>query len=258
MQSDIRREIALALRQAVRAPIAFCFAASHASEVHLDGLEVSSSGFAELPAQSLDALAVAFQFPDALTAAGTRYCVPGGTLAASVFGALNPLRTSGRNAAVLYLHAGGALHGMAGLIRYEDDVPFDHAELQHLEQIGPVLSSLTRLHSNVVRLQRPSTPPEGVAAVTPPDGTPAARPSFARTPVGGVPAVGRSPAISLSEREQQVARLLADGSSCVNTAAVLNLSENTVRTYVRRLYRKLAVTNRVDLVQRLAVSTSTT
>ena len=55
----------------------------------------------------------------------------------------------------------------------------------------------------------------------------------------------------LSERERQVGVLLAEGYTVVNTAAILNLSESTVRTYVRRLYKKLSVSSRTDLVRQL-------
>jgi DNA-binding CsgD family transcriptional regulator len=55
----------------------------------------------------------------------------------------------------------------------------------------------------------------------------------------------------LSRREREIARLLVAGYSGVNVAAIAGLSENTVRTYVRRLYTKLAVSNRADLVRKL-------
>ena len=55
----------------------------------------------------------------------------------------------------------------------------------------------------------------------------------------------------LSKREREIARLLVAGYSGVNVAAIAGLSENTVRTYVRRLYAKLAVSNRADLVRKL-------
>jgi DNA-binding CsgD family transcriptional regulator len=56
---------------------------------------------------------------------------------------------------------------------------------------------------------------------------------------------------SLSKREREIARLLIAGYSGVNVAAIAGLSENTVRTYVRRLYGKLEVSNRADLVRKL-------
>lgn len=55
----------------------------------------------------------------------------------------------------------------------------------------------------------------------------------------------------LSKREREIARLLVAGYSGVNIAAIAGLSENTVRTYVRRLYSKLSVSNRADLVRKL-------
>ena len=55
----------------------------------------------------------------------------------------------------------------------------------------------------------------------------------------------------LSRREREIARLLVAGYSGVNVAAIAGLSENTVRTYVRRLYQKLHVNNRADLVRKL-------
>lgn len=58
-------------------------------------------------------------------------------------------------------------------------------------------------------------------------------------------------AFGLSKREREIARLLVAGYSGVNVAAISGLSENTVRTYVRRLYAKLSVSNRADLVRKL-------
>ncbi len=55
----------------------------------------------------------------------------------------------------------------------------------------------------------------------------------------------------LSRREREIARLLVAGYSGVNVAAIAGLSENTVRTYVRRLYTKIGVSNRADLVRKL-------
>ena len=56
---------------------------------------------------------------------------------------------------------------------------------------------------------------------------------------------------AFSKREREIARLLVAGYSGVNVAAISGLSENTVRTYVRRLYGKLGVSNRADLVRKL-------
>ena len=64
-------------------------------------------------------------------------------------------------------------------------------------------------------------------------------------------ALNSPPQENLSRREREIAGMLVSGYTAVNIAATYNLSENTVRTYMRRLYRKLAVYNRADLVRRL-------
>jgi DNA-binding CsgD family transcriptional regulator len=58
-------------------------------------------------------------------------------------------------------------------------------------------------------------------------------------------------AAALSHREQQIAKLLCEGHDSINVAALTGLSEHTVRTYIRRAYRKLQVNNRADLVRRM-------
>jgi len=77
--------------------------------------------------------------------------------------------------------------------------------------------------------------------------------SSARVAVIRVEPLGeKAPAMdALSRREREIARLLVAGYSGVNVAAIAGLSENTVRTYVRRLYQKLGVSNRADLVRKL-------
>jgi DNA-binding CsgD family transcriptional regulator len=75
----------------------------------------------------------------------------------------------------------------------------------------------------------------------------------ARVAVVRVEPLGEKPLAmdALSRREREIARLLVAGYSGVNVAAIAGLSENTVRTYVRRLYQKLGVSNRADLVRKL-------
>lgn len=55
----------------------------------------------------------------------------------------------------------------------------------------------------------------------------------------------------LSPREREIARYLAEGYSTINIGAILGVSPNTVRTYVRRVYTKLNVCSRVELVLRI-------
>jgi DNA-binding CsgD family transcriptional regulator len=51
----------------------------------------------------------------------------------------------------------------------------------------------------------------------------------------------------LTPREADVAFLAASGYACLNIAADLGISEHTVRTHLKRIYRKLGVSSRVSL-----------
>ncbi|HPE71070.1 MAG TPA: helix-turn-helix transcriptional regulator [Candidatus Competibacter sp.] len=62
----------------------------------------------------------------------------------------------------------------------------------------------------------------------------------------------------LSPREQEVGLALAEGLSQTAIAARLNISVQTVITYVRRLYAKLEVHNRAELLDKLRTLTSKT
>jgi len=52
----------------------------------------------------------------------------------------------------------------------------------------------------------------------------------------------------LTSREEQVVALVADGLSNRNVAAELGLSEHTVKKYLFRIFEKLGISNRVELV----------
>ena len=53
---------------------------------------------------------------------------------------------------------------------------------------------------------------------------------------------------ALTEREQQILRLVADGLSNREIADQLFLSRYTVESHVKRIYRKLAVSSRISAV----------
>ena len=61
-------------------------------------------------------------------------------------------------------------------------------------------------------------------------------------------AAGADPAAALSEREQQVLKLLAEGFLYKQAAAELGLSINTFYEHIRRIYRKLHVHSRQEAV----------
>jgi two-component system response regulator NreC len=66
-----------------------------------------------------------------------------------------------------------------------------------------------------------------------------------------------APLAGLSPREIQVLRLVAEGKSSKEIATLLDLSEQTIRSYRKSLMRKLGVNNAVTLTQ-LAYSTGLT
>ncbi len=69
----------------------------------------------------------------------------------------------------------------------------------------------------------------------------------------GARMAGCDPALeALSPRERQIASLVAVGLSDANVAARLSLSEETVGAHLRRIYKKLGVHTRVELVSRLS------
>jgi DNA-binding NarL/FixJ family response regulator len=57
----------------------------------------------------------------------------------------------------------------------------------------------------------------------------------------------------LSERENQVLRLLAQGRMYKEIAAALGITSNTVSCYIRRIYEKLHVRSRMEAVAKLSV-----
>jgi DNA-binding NarL/FixJ family response regulator len=66
--------------------------------------------------------------------------------------------------------------------------------------------------------------------------------------VQGLPSATRVPPPVLTERERQVVEQLARGLSYGQVAGVLDISANTVRTYVRGIYEKLCVCSKTEAV----------
>jgi len=55
----------------------------------------------------------------------------------------------------------------------------------------------------------------------------------------------------LTQREEQVAALLAMGLTAKNTAARLKISSETVRSHTRSIFLKLRVRNKVELAGKM-------
>src|SRR5262249_10280572 len=65
---------------------------------------------------------------------------------------------------------------------------------------------------------------------------------------------GRRSSNELTDTEQRVAALAAQGSSNREIAAALYMSEHTVAAHLTRLYRKLGIRSRAALAHRLAAN----
>lgn len=57
--------------------------------------------------------------------------------------------------------------------------------------------------------------------------------------------------INLSPREQAIAKLVAQGLPNKSIAAILNISPWTVATHLRRIFGKLSVTSRTEMIAKL-------
>ena len=66
---------------------------------------------------------------------------------------------------------------------------------------------------------------------------------------GTPPAAETAPTQSLTAREKEVLTFYCNGSSCREIAQTLFISENTVRSHLKSIYRKLDVTNQRELYQ---------
>lgn len=62
----------------------------------------------------------------------------------------------------------------------------------------------------------------------------------------------RPHAEQLSPREEEIARMIAEGYPNKTIAAVLDISSWTVNTYLRRMFAKLGVSSRAAMVAKLA------
>jgi DNA-binding CsgD family transcriptional regulator len=77
---------------------------------------------------------------------------------------------------------------------------------------------------------------------------PVAAPAPPANPAGAPAAVPSAEISELSDREQQVLDLLAQGLIYKEIADKLNIGYETVHTYIRRIYEKLQVRTRTEAV----------
>ncbi|WP_394834216.1 helix-turn-helix transcriptional regulator [Pendulispora rubella] len=135
-------------------------------------------------------------------------------------------------ALIVFLHEAGNLLAVCGLEHRADEATFTDADTARLDLLAPFILAAAwtgcDAHKKEGRCLLWATDPHAGSDKDEEPSTAMER---------------------LSVRERETARLLVAGYSIVNITAILGLSENTVRTYARRLYKKLAVSNRADLVR---------
>ena len=64
---------------------------------------------------------------------------------------------------------------------------------------------------------------------------------------------GGNPIVTLSPRERRVMQLITEGKWTKEIAAIMNLKENTISTYKRRIYDKMEVKDPIELSKKIAL-----
>jgi len=64
---------------------------------------------------------------------------------------------------------------------------------------------------------------------------------------------GGNPIVTLSPRERRVMQLINEGKWTKEIAAIMNLKENTISTYKRRIYDKMEVKDPIELSKKIAL-----
>ncbi|MGN6317757.1 response regulator transcription factor, partial [Trinickia sp.] len=118
------------------------------------------------------------------------------------------------------LRADGDVAGAFSLLRFEPESPFSRAEVESANALAPLLE--VALASRLSRESALSMPQAGLEAA--------------------------DRAARLTHREQQVARLVRNGLSNKQIARDLALAQPTVKTHLLRMFRKLGVSSRTELV----------
>jgi DNA-binding CsgD family transcriptional regulator len=315
-----------ALRSVVAAPAGFFFFGKEDSRAYAEGTRLVDAAPKHLKVDSKTLLSSAFGYDLKSVVSTTRRAYADSELYPQTerlglsYYRDHSVSDGLTHAALLFLHEGGILFGLAGLERRTSEPDFSIDELQTLEALAPfivagarshlqydelakeasALRALSRGHGTLVVIDRDKKKvvwaadrehgidwdhdivPIGDLLTSAAEDSLAARargealptpPRLSLGTVTGVAKIDGDPVFGaarcavirvehpqpqkpqamdgLSRREREIARLLVAGYSGVNVAAISGLSENTVRTYVRRLYAKLGVANRADLVRKL-------
>jgi DNA-binding CsgD family transcriptional regulator len=150
----------------------------------------------------------------------------------------------------LHVRVAGECTGDLRIWRDRKRQNFDERELSILRLVAPAFRQALR------RSARASVTPGGVPLLSGQAGAARSQPPPSSTRyVASVPAAAQHGAGGseppLTEREAQIARLVASGLSDKEIAQSLGISFTTVRTHIKRAFDKLGVDNSVKLASRL-------
>jgi DNA-binding CsgD family transcriptional regulator len=220
------------LHAALGCDVAFCYTEWSSADRVASGAMLIRNTVEPLPARPLHAL-LADAAPARSVWAQSPSCVAYVPPCAILDGLPDPYALS--HAFDAYLLREGRCVGVFGAV-FDPRDPKLAGYPSKLLQVGAALATLVGLHnecrglhSQGFSLEEPRSTTRTAATTTSHDDT--------------------TPSCALSKREQEIACLLVSGYAAVNVAAILSISEHTVRTYIRRLYRKLGVNNRAELVR---------
>lgn len=149
----------------------------------------------------------------------------------------------------LHVRVAGECTGDLRIWRSRQRQNFDEREVEILRLVAPAFRQALRrtVHASVA--PGALLPVKAATAASIP--APPSSRRAASLPAGGSwsPASASEP--PLTEREAQIARLVASGLSDKEIAQSLGISFTTVRTHIKRAFDKLGVDNRVKLASRL-------
>jgi len=123
----------------------------------------------------------------------------------------------------MVLHAEWGPCGLAVFLRHAESPPFSETDVPKFRAFEPLVALSVAEHLRRTELAGQSTDDANLQL--------------------------DSCAEKLGRQERKIATLIANGYAVVNIAGITNLTEHTVRTYIRRIYKKLGVCNRAELVR---------
>jgi DNA-binding CsgD family transcriptional regulator len=149
---------------------------------------------------------------------------------------------------VVFFGDGDTVLGVGGLERNFAERGFSEADISHISAITPLASATVAAKRSLRELEHKLGTENSKA-----DGISLESSTHLRTPqeASRRHEGGQNGLLGLSPREHEIAQRLGEGYTHVNISAIYGLSPHTVRTYIRRVYKKLNVVSRAGLIREL-------